>query len=300
MLKRIAKTTLEYAGILLLAILSAFTYHLFIVKNNFAPAGLSGVATMIQYKTGFSIGYMTLLFNIPLCIFAYFLVSKKFALRSFFYCLVYSIAYLILQKLDLTAFQYDAHGYDTIYPVILSGVISGAIHGLCFQRDSSTGGTDILSKYISKIRPRLNFFYISFAFNALVAIISLFVYADGAADELGRFVIDYKPACLCIVYCFISTFVGNYILAGTQKAYEFTVITAHPDEITRDVFQVLKHGATRIEAVGSYNNNSKTVLVCVVNCHQINDFKNILANYDDTFSYYETVNATYGNFKKIK
>ena len=42
------------------------------------------------------------------------------------------------------------------------------------------------------------------------------------------------------------------------------------------------------------------VLICVVNKHQINDFHRILAKYDNTFSYYEQVNETYGNFKRIK
>lgn len=55
----------SYLIISLVAILLAFNYQLFIVRNGFAPAGLNGIATMIQYKTGFSIGYMSLIINIP-------------------------------------------------------------------------------------------------------------------------------------------------------------------------------------------------------------------------------------------
>ena len=65
-----------------IAILLAFNYQLFVVENNFAPAGLNGIATMIQYKTGFSIGYMSLIINVPLCILAYFFVQKRFAKYS--------------------------------------------------------------------------------------------------------------------------------------------------------------------------------------------------------------------------
>ena len=70
-------------AIVLVAVLLAFNYQLFIVINGFAPAGLNGIATMIQFKTGFSIGYMSLLINVPLCILAYFLINKVFALRLF-------------------------------------------------------------------------------------------------------------------------------------------------------------------------------------------------------------------------
>ena len=64
--------------IVAVAVLLAFNYQLFIVENGFAPAGLNGIATMIQYKTGFSIGYVSLLINIPLCVFAFFFLLKQF------------------------------------------------------------------------------------------------------------------------------------------------------------------------------------------------------------------------------
>ena len=35
-----------------LAFVFALNYQLFIVRNNFAPAGISGIATMIEYKPG--------------------------------------------------------------------------------------------------------------------------------------------------------------------------------------------------------------------------------------------------------
>lgn len=284
----------EYCFIFLLAILLAFNYQLFIVKNHFAPAGLNGIATMIQYKTGFSIGYMSLLINVPLCVLAYFFVDRRFAKRSLFFCVSYSAVYLFLQTLDLSAFQYDAQGHDTVFPVILSGVLSGVVYGFCFKNDTSTGGTDIVAKYISKVRPEQNFFYVTFTLNAAVAFASLFVYATEAQGY------DYKPMCLCILYCFLSTFIGNYILSGTKKACKFTVVTTHPDEITKEIFEVLCHGTTRVQAVGSYNKEEKTVLICVINPHQINDFKNILQKYDGTFSWSENVNETFGNFVKIK
>ncbi len=152
------KNASTYLLIISIAVLLAFNYQLFIVENGFAPAGLNGIATMIQYKTGFSIGYMSLIINIPLCIFAFFLLDKQFAKRSLCFCVTYSLVFLYLQKIGLTNFQYNAGGHDTIFPVILSGVISGFVYGICFRTNSSTGGTDILSKYVSFKKPELNFF----------------------------------------------------------------------------------------------------------------------------------------------
>ncbi len=292
------KTFAAYVFIVLAAILLAFNYQLFIVKNDFAPAGINGVATMIQYKTGFSIGYMALLINVPLCIFAYFLVNRDFAKKSLLFCLVYSFVYLYIQKIGFTNFQYDAGGHDTIFPVIISGTISGLVYGMCARHNASTGGTDIVSKYISIKNPYLNFFWIMLTINAIVAIVSFFVYAK--PDATGIMSYDYKPVCLCIIYCFISTFLGNVIIQGSKQAYKFTVITTHADEICTEVLTKLHHGATKMRATGAYQNQEKDVLICVVNKHQIVDFQDILKKYDNTFSFVVNVGNTFGNFAKVK
>lgn len=296
--QRIAHKALVYGKIILLAILMALNYQLFVVENGFAPAGINGIATMVQYKTGFSIAYMSLLINVPLCILAYFFVHRSFAKRSLCFCVVYSLVFLLLQKWGLDAFQYDAQGHDTIFPVMLSGIISGFVYGCCFRLNASTGGTDIVSKYISKKNPALNFFWVTFTLNAVVAAASFFVYADTAAD--GSLVYNYKPVCLCVLYCFISSFMGNYILRGTKTAVKFTVITAHADAINEEIFRKLKHSSTRISGTGSFSNSPRDVLICVVNRHQIVEFQKILKKYDDTFSFSEPVNETYGNFVRSR
>lgn len=286
------KKTWSYLQIVFSAILLAFVYYVFIVANNFAPAGLNGIATMIQYKTGFSISYMSLLINIPLSALAYFFVQRDFAVKTLLFSVVYSISFLLLQNSGLSLIQYNALGHDTIYPVILSGVISGAVYGTCFRNNASTGGTDIISRYINKIRPDANFFAVTFVLNGIVAVASIFVYSEGA--------LNYKPMALCILYCFLSSFVGNLLLKSTKTAYKFTVITPHKEELVEEITKHLHHGCTEIEATGSYTGAKKSVLICVINKHQLNDFQTILYKYSDTFSYFEVVNETYGNFKYIK
>lgn len=296
--KELIDDIMAYIGTFLVAVLLAFNYQLFIVENNFAPAGLNGISTMIQYKTGFSIGFMSLIINIPLCIFSYFFIDKKFAKRSLVFCLTYSFVFLYLQHLGLDSIQYNTNGKDAIFSAILSGIISGFVYGACFRTNSSTGGTHIISKYINKIKPELNFFWINFALNGVVAIVSLFVYA--APNSNGGFVLDYNPVCLCITYCFVSSYIGDRMIKGTKTATRFTIVTTHPDEIAEEVTKTFKHTATQIHAIGSFSHDDKTVMICVINNHQIIDFKNMLKKFDNTFSFSETVNETYGNFKKIK
>ncbi len=286
------KRALSYGSVAICGVVMALVYYVFIVKNGFAPAGLNGVATMIQYKTGFSISYMSLLINVPLSVLAYFFVQKEFALKTLVFSVTYSVSFLFLARLPFRFLQYDALGHDTVYPVILSGVVSGGVYGICFRNNASTGGTDVIARYINKVRPSANFFAVTFVLNGIVAVASVFVYSDGG--------LNYKPMALCVLYCFLSTFVGNEMLKRAKTAYKFTIITEETEPLVGEIIKKLRHSCTQIDAVGSYSGQKKSVVICIINMHQLNDLQTILARYENTFSYFEKVNETYGNFKKVK
>ncbi len=293
----IKKKIWEYALIVFAAVILAVNYQLFIVTNKFAPAGINGIATMIQYKFGFSIGYMSLIVNIPLCVFAYFMTNKEFAIKTLVFVLIYSGVYILLGNLDIKRFQYDAHGVDTIFPVLIAGAISGFVYSVCFKVNSSTGGTDVISRFVSDKKPEFNFFVITFVINAAIAVASYFVYAE---EKGGSMVYDYKPVSLCVLYCFVSTFIGNYLMKGGKTAYKFIIITTHAKEINDAIIHEMKHSATQIVGKGIYSGEDKEVIICVVNKHQLVQFENILKKYDNTFAFVETTNETIGNFKTIK
>ena len=176
------KKAFDYFIIVFAAVILAFDYQLFIVKNNFAPAGVNGIATMIQYKSGFSLGFMSLIVNVPLCVFSFFAINREFAIKSLVFSVVYSGVYLVLGAVDIENFRYNANGVDTIYPVLIAGIISGVVYALSFRVNSSTGGTDIISRFVSEKKREFNFFTVTFILNALVAVASFFVYAQEGAD----------------------------------------------------------------------------------------------------------------------
>ena len=71
------KKVLTYVAIILTAGLSALSYELFVFPNEFAPAGINGLCTMVQYALGIRVSVLNLLVNIPLALLVFKLVSKK-------------------------------------------------------------------------------------------------------------------------------------------------------------------------------------------------------------------------------
>lgn len=297
MKKHNISVVLSYVYPVFLGALLALDYTLFIVPNNFAPSGINGIAVMIQYKLDFNIAYMALLINVPLCIFAFFKIEREFAVKTLTFSVAYSLTYILYDKINfIQYFKYITDGHDTIYPALIAGLIMGFCIGFSVKNNSSTGGTDIVAKYVSVIRPNLNFFYVTFILNAVVAFASLFVYG---INENG-FVINYKPVCLCVIYAFVSSVVGNRIISGLKHACKFTIVTDQCDELEYEITHTLKHSATRLHGIGIYQHHDKEVLICIVNPHQVADFERIIKKYPNTFVYVESIDQTIGNFIKVK
>lgn len=280
----------DHAVIALTAALMALNYYIFILPNEFAPAGLSGLSTMVQYLFHFSVGYMSLIINIPLALLSWFRVERHFTLKTATNVVVFSVLLLLMQEnvIDLRRFVYHTmDGKSTLLAPVAAGTINGFIVAMSLKYGGSTGGMDYVAAMIHKRNPAYSMTHISFAINLVVAAISYFVY-------------DFKiePVILCIVYSYLTTRVGDYILKGGREALRVEMITAHPQEITEHIVKELKHSSTIVQAQGGYSHQDKTLLICVINKHQITKFTEIISQYPDTFACVSSVSDTLGNFRR--
>ncbi len=270
-----------------LATLSALSYQLFVFPNSFAPAGFNGIATMIQHLFGISVGYLSLLFNIPLVIAVFLLVDKHFAINTAVYTVTFSVAILIFDRIDLSPIMYQTDtGTSTILGPVVAGVIGGMILGLAFMMNCCSGGTELVAALIHKFKPSYDFVWVSFVLNIIVAALSFFVFG-----------FNFEPVILCIIYCYASSVVSDKMLKGTKEAIRFEIVTDNPAEISHEVIEKLGHSATLINAEGCYTHNKKNMLICVVNKHQLVEMKKILAKYPETFANVSSVSYTIGRFR---
>ena len=280
---------LGYLLNVLLALLMALNYEIFIFQNAFAPAGINGLATMVQYLFHFSVGYMSLLINVPLSAAAFFLLDRDYALKTLSFSVAFSLGLLLLDRVDLSAFVYQtANGTSTILAPLAAGAVNGFIYGSVIRLNGSTGGTDVVAALVRRRRPDISLMWLIFALNSAVAALSYFVY-------------DFRiePVILCIAYSFVTSRISERILRGSREAVKFEIITDHPEEISRAVIRELYHSATLLHAEGMYSHQGKDLLLCVVNKHQLVDFERIIRRYPGTFAYISSVTQTMGNFKHI-
>ncbi len=283
------KKALTYLVIMGIALAAALNYEIFVFPNRFAPAGLNGICTMIQYVTGISVGYMSLVINIPLAILVYHQVSKSLAIRSMTYVVTFSLALVVLDRFDLSAFYYvTENGTSTILGPLVAGIIYGGCYSVLVNCRAFSGGTDFIAAIIHKFHPERETLWLIFGLNVMVALVSFFVY-------------DYRvePVILCIMYSFMSSTVTDRMSKSLRAAVRFEIITEYPEEISRDIITKLHHTTTVMPAKGMYLGKQTHVLVCIVNKSQVTALSRIIRSYPQTFAVMGAVNEVMGNFKRL-
>lgn len=279
----------DYLPIVFCALLMAISYALFVFPNAFAPAGVNGIITMVQYLFHISIGYLSLAINLPLIFLAWKKLGRSFAARSLVFVVVFSVATLVLKNADLSAISYHTdNGTSLILGPIVAGVVSGYVYGTVLYRGGSTGGMDIIAAWVRTKRPETSFVWIIFCLNASVAAISFFVYGY-----------QFEPVIMCMIYCYVSSQISDRMLRGNKKALKFEVITDRAEELSEILISQMRHGVTVIPAEGMYSKTEKKLLLCIVNKHQVVQFQRLLAQFPGTFGYVTEVTETMGNFKHI-
>ena len=283
------KKVLTYLVIAGVAMVSAVSYELFVFPNQFAPSGINGLCTMIQYITGINVGYLSMIINIPLAMWCYIEVSKPMAVRSMVYVIVFSLGLIVLDYVDLSSFAYATqNGTSKILGPLVAGVVQGYVYSILVKASAYTGGTDFISAIVHKRNPSKPFFGLTFGINSAIATLSYFVYD-----------FQMEPVILCILYCFMTTTVGDRLMKSGREAISFEIVTDYPEEISRDIIEKLNHTTTLIPGKGMYSGRETSVLLCVVNKAQAAAVSRIVRQYPNTFAIMDPVSEVMGNFKQM-
>lgn len=252
---------------------------------NFAPGGVTGIGTMIEYKTNgkFSTGYTNMLINIPLLIVAFIFLNKGFAIKTA--CAVgLSSGGMVLMK-ELNFPQYTGANVEPVLGAIACGVLGGIAVAIMIRAGASNGGTDIIAALIQRKYQAAGITWFIMGLDAIVVLASYFVYDNGLT-----------PVFMSFTQQFSSAMVGDIILTGFKSAIKYEIITDSPEELSAELIAKLRHSVTKIDAMGMYAHSDKALLICVIHKRQVSEFNKILKKYDNTFAYVTSTSEVLGKF----
>ena len=283
------KKVWTYFVIACVGVVAALNYELFVFPNQFAPSGINGICTIIQYLFDISVGSLSLIINIPLAVLCYYKCSKPVALRSMVYVLTFSVGLMIFDHVDLSMFAYaTANGTSKIMGPLVGGIIQGFNYTILARASAYSGGTDFISALIHVKYPEKSVYGMTFLMNVGIAVSSYFVYGY-----------QMEPVIMCILYSFAASTLAERRLKSGREAVRFEIITDYPREISDEIIRKVHHTTTLIPARGMYAGRETNLLICVVNKTQVSQVSRIIRKYPYTFSIIDPVSEVMGNFKSL-
>ena len=275
----------ELFNVLLIAaglILATLGYRLYLIPNNVAPGGFTGIGQIVNHLVpAVGVGLVNLLLNVPLFLVSLRSMGLGFGLRS----LLSSVALsLMLDYLPVPAMT-----DDVLLSAVFGGVLCGAGFGLVLRGHATTGGSDMLAALVHRHVPALKVSVCLFAVDATVVVASGFVF-------------DASAAMYALISVFVMNVVMDQVLEGPGLARSHIIITNHGDEMAERILKELDRGVTAIEARGMYSGEGRTMLLCVVSRLEAGRLRSIVYSVDPrAFVIVQNVHEALGEgFKELQ
>lgn len=249
----------DYLLLTLGTLITAFAFALFLLPNDIAPGGVTGIATVLSSLTGLNVGLLSFLINLPLFAVGWRRVGWRFAARSFIAMMLLSLFIDGLPVHDLAG--------DMMLASLFGGVIMGIGLGMVVRSGATTGGTDMAAMIVHEHWNFLTVPMVLFAIDTVVVII--------AAMAFGL-----QAGLFALVSLFTSTKAMDAIIKGFNTAMQFLIISTKQEEIVSRIHNEVERGCTRLEATGTYEGRNNGALLCVVSRMEAAKLKKIVSEVD--------------------
>jgi uncharacterized membrane-anchored protein YitT (DUF2179 family) len=272
-MKKYWTTLRDYLLITIAALIQAIALRLFFVPANLASGGVTGISQLINHFTGWPIGLMVFIGNIPLFILGWrFLGGSHFAVRTAFAIFMYSAFTDLLVQTPFfaangaaTKLIDDLQG-DIFLNALYGAIISGVGYGLVYRARGTSGGSDILARILSHYRG--------------VPMTQSYLMVDTAVILGAGFVFGWKAALYAIVALYVSGLAAETTLEGGGTVRTALIVTGEAEAISTRVLEELERGVTILQGIGAYTGAERPVLYCVITRAEVAALKGIVHEVD--------------------
>jgi uncharacterized membrane-anchored protein YitT (DUF2179 family) len=274
----------DYVLILVGTAVMVVAMHFFFIPNQLAVGGLSGTAQIINSFTGWPIGTMVFIFNIPLFVMGWrYLGGKRFLARTIFSATVYSVL------LDGMSILYPTNGitHDLLVNTLYGGILGGIGGGLVLRSRATAGGTDILARYLDK----------KFG----IPISQGYLYTDGLVVFIAALAFSWEHAMYAIIGLYVWSVVAEIAMTGLNVDRIATIITDEPEQVSHQIICQLERGVTSWQGQGMYTGRPRQMLLCATSRGEISMLKTLVNEIDpDAFVIISQAHEVLGEgFRKL-
>lgn len=257
----ILSSILEYIYIIIGAAIIAVGFNVFLLPNEVASGGVSGISTILKGVFNWNPGLVQYAFNIPLFITGVILLGKQFGARSL-------VGTLTLPLFVLLTANWEPATLNPLLGALFGGISVGVGLGIVFRGRASTGGTDLAAQIIAK--------YSGLTLGTSVMLI------DGLIVLSAALVFDVEKGLYALIGLFVTTKTIDIIQLGFSQSKMVYIITNKQEEIRDAIYTEVNRGVTKLSAVGGYTEQERPILLVVVYQTEFTKLKQLIKTIDSS------------------
>lgn len=255
----ILATVLEYIYIIIGAAIIAVGFNVFLLPNEVASGGVSGISTILKGLFDWKPGYVQYAFNIPLFIAGVIFLGKQFGARSL-------VGTLTLPLFVILTSSWEPATLNPLLGALFGGISVGTGLGIVFRGNASTGGTDLAAQIITK--------YTGLTLGTSVMLI------DGLIVLSAALVFDVEKGLYALIGLFVTTKTIDIIQLGFSQSKMVYIITNKQEEIRDAIYTQVNRGVTKLPAVGGFTEQERPILLVVVYQTEFSKLKHVVKTVD--------------------
>ncbi|MBS3937026.1 MAG: YitT family protein [Peptococcaceae bacterium] len=236
---------------------SAASFNLMLLPNRMLAGGVAGLSIIIGTITGWPIGILVFVLNLPILYLGYKYVGGKFILLTTLAVLSFSTF------LDLVPVSSAVE--DILLASVFGGALNGIGLGLVFKVGASTGGTDVLGVILNR-KFSLSIGEVLMAFNAIIV-------------GLGALLFDLNAALYTLIAMFVTARIVDSMQVSRDKK-KALIVSSKSDALADALNVKLGRGVTFFYGEGAYEHSQRKIIMCILTRFELAQLKEVVFGID--------------------
>ena len=216
----------------------------FLLPNEITTGGVTGIAAIVYFASGFPVGITYFCINAVLLLLSIKIFGFKFSIKTI--ASVFILTFLL--SFFQTIIQEPLVKNEPFMNCILGGVICGIGLGVVFNFKGSTGGTDIIVLIINKYR-NISIGKGMLICDLLIISSSYFIFHSVEKIVYGLVVMG------------VVSYTIDLLLNGARQSVQFFIFSEKYEEIANAINQQVNRGCTILDGKGWYSKKELKIIV---------------------------------------
>ena len=258
--QQIWNETKDYLFITIGLLLYTISFTVFLMPYQIVAGGVTGLAAIVYYATGFRIENTYIIINLALLVVALKVLGFKFMMKTIF--AIFTLYFMLIVAQDILPKQPNGlpikllgEGQDFM-SMVIGCVITGIALATVFLNNGSTGGTDIIAASINK------YHNISLG-TVLIAVDFCIIGSCMFIPQFGTYIERAHKVMFGLCVMTLENVSLDYVMNARRESVQFMIFSRKYMEIADEIGTQTNHGVTILDGHGWYTGQDVKVL-CVL------------------------------------